>query len=278
MKIEHAVHMRPALRLRWLTIACFEVQIGDFSIVIDPCIAASKRAPFGPEVVEKADVLLLSHGHWDHITDIKNLMDRFGCPLLCGELTAPSMLRMLNCNPKDIYPMTSNLELDFGGAKIRALFGRHTDQRKTLEELTEKTKSNPLVNTPEMEACAFYGHMEYRNYLITAPSGMRVLFWGNDVTPAQLQMMRELRPDVALLQYTRQRPEELARMVAAGGVKVLVPHHMDLTKDESEYAPLLAALEREVHRAAPDCLVITPEKRKWYSFALTVEAESISNV
>ena len=74
MKIEHAVHMRPALRLRWLTIACFEVQIGDFSIVIDPCIAASKRAPFGPEVVEKADVLLLSHGHWDHITDIKNLM------------------------------------------------------------------------------------------------------------------------------------------------------------------------------------------------------------
>ena len=76
MKINHTINMAPQIRLRWLTIACFELQIGDFSIVIDPCIGISPRAGFGAEVVEKANVILLSHGHWDHITDIKALMEK----------------------------------------------------------------------------------------------------------------------------------------------------------------------------------------------------------
>lgn len=270
MKLEHTLTLTPQLRLRWLTIACFEVRVGDFAIVIDPCVGVSEQAPFGAEVIEKADAVLLSHGHWDHITDIRDVMDRFRCPLLCGELTAPSMLRLLNCNPRDVYPMSANLELDFGGAKIRALFGRHTNQHKTLRELTDASAGNPLIDSPEMEACNFYGHMEYRNYLITAPSGMKVLFWGNDVTAEQLNMVRELRPDVALLQYTRQKPEELAQMVAAGNIKVLIPHHMDLVKTEEEYNPLIDVLEQEVHKVAPDCLVITPERLKWYNFGMAV--------
>lgn len=270
MKVEHSLTLPPQLSLRWLTIACFEVRIGDFAIVIDPCIGASERAPFGAEVVEKADVVLLSHAHWDHITDIKDIMDRFHCPLLCGELSAPAMLRLVGCNPRDVYPVSANLELDFGGARIRGLFGRHVDQRKTLAELTEQTLRNPLVNSPEMEACSFYGHMEYRNYLITAPSGLKVLFWGNSATPDQLDIVRQLRPDVALLQYTRQTPQELAQMVAAGNIKVLIPHHMDLFKDEEEYNPLIDVLEQEVHKVAPECLIITPERLKWYHFGMAV--------
>lgn len=99
---------------------------------------------------------------------------------------------------------------------------------------------------------------------------MKVLFWGNDVTVEQLNMVRELRPDVALLQYTRQKPEELAQMVAAGNIKVLIPHHMDLVKTEEEYNPLIDVLEQEVHKVAPDCLVITPERLKWYNFGMAV--------
>ncbi len=270
MKIDKPIHLAPRLRLRWLTIACFEIRIGDFSIVIDPCIGVSTRAPFGPEVIEKTDVILLSHGHWDHITDIKALVEKNDCPVLCGELTAPALLRYLNCNPRNVYPVTPNLELDFGGAKIRALFGKHCNQHKTLQELTERSRNSPIIDTPEMLECGFYGHMEYRNYLITDPSGLKVLFWGNDVDPFQLNAVRQLQPDIALLQYTRQPPEKLAQMVAAGNIKVLIPHHMDLFKDEAEYNPQIDILEREVHKVAPDCLVITPERLKWYSFGMSV--------
>ena len=270
MKINSTTLCTPELSLRWLTIACFEVRIGDFYIIIDPCIGASPRAPFGPEVIEKADLILLSHGHWDHITDIADVMNRFGCPLLCGEMTAPAMLRLLDANPTYIYPMTPNLELDFGPCRVKALFGRHVTQGKRLSEKNEQARTNQWIDSPEMEECNFYGHLEYRNYLITTPSGMKVLFWGNDVTPSQLAIIRELQPDIALLQYTRQKAEDLAQMAAAGGVKVLIPHHMDLFKDEEVYNPLIDQLEQEVRRAAPNCLTITPERLKWYRFGMSV--------
>lgn len=273
MIINETVSLRPAVRLRWLTIACFEIQIGDFAIVIDPCVGVSTRAPFGAEVIEKADVILLSHAHWDHTTDIKYVMDKFGCPLLCPELSAPSVLRMLDCNPNAVYPISANLELDFGGAKIRGLFGRHTNQKKTLAELTERVNSNPVIDTPEMKEANFFGHLEYRNYLITAPSGLKILFWGNNATPEQLNIMRELKPDIAILQFTGQRPEEVAAMVKAGGAKVLIPHHMDLKKDDDVYAPLLVELEKTVHETSPDCLMITPERLKWYNIGFQVSAE-----
>ena len=79
--------LRPEVSIRWLTIACFEIRVGDFRIVIDPCIGESPRAPFGPEVIEGADIVLLSHTHWDHITDLAYVMEKFHCPVLCGELS-----------------------------------------------------------------------------------------------------------------------------------------------------------------------------------------------
>ena len=33
--------LRPEVSIRWLTIACFEIRVGDFRIVIDPCIGYS---------------------------------------------------------------------------------------------------------------------------------------------------------------------------------------------------------------------------------------------
>ena len=113
--------LRPEVSIRWLTIACFEIRVGDFRIVIDPCIGESPRAPFGPEVIEGADIVLLSHTHWDHITDLAYVMEKFHCPVLCGELSAPALIEMLNANPHDVYPVTPNLELDFGGAGARAV-------------------------------------------------------------------------------------------------------------------------------------------------------------
>lgn len=92
---------------------------------------------FGPEVIEGADIVLLSHTHWDHITDLAYVMEKFHCPVLCGELSAPALIEMLNANPHDVYPVTPNLELDFGGARVRALFARHTNQHCTHADLTD---------------------------------------------------------------------------------------------------------------------------------------------
>lgn len=265
-------HVVPQISIRWLTIACFEVRVGDFAIVIDPCVGASPATDFGAEVIERADLILISHGHWDHITDLEALAARCDCPILCGELTAPSLIRMLNANPARVYPMTPDLELDFGAVRVRALFARHTDQRMRLSELSRRLAENPWNDTPEKLACNFYGNLEYRNYLITAPSGLKVLFWGSNASAEQLAMARALRPDIGLMQYTKQSAEDLAALARESGMKVIFPHHMDLSQDEQTYMARVDELEKTLRAQAPGCVAIHPQRSRWYAFGLGMAA------
>ena len=173
------------IRIKWLTIACFEMQFGGTTVVSDPCIGASPNNNLTWENIENCDLITLSHCHWDHITDLPVLMEKFPHSLLLtGPLTAEPMMNWLDCNPSRIYPMDSDLELDFGGVKIRALFGRHTSLGMRPSELRQRFRNNPLiVADPVMEAMQVLGTLEYRNYLITASDGTKILIWGNDPTP-----------------------------------------------------------------------------------------------
>ena len=48
------------------------------------------------------------------------------------------------------------------------------------------------------------------------------MFWGSNATPEQLGIIRELKPDIAIMQFTKQTPEDLAAMAEAGGIPVIL--------------------------------------------------------
>ena len=122
------------------------------------------------------------------------------------------------------------------------------------------------------EYCGNFGDLEYRDYLITTPGGLKIMFWGSNATLEQLGIIRELKPDIAIMQFTKQTPEDLAAMAEAGSVKVLIPHHMDLAMSEDVYLPRIEEMERAVHARVPGCTVITPERLRWYHMGLSVWA------
>ena len=99
---------------------------------------------------------------------------------------------------------------------------------------------------------------------------------GTQLTPGLFfelfRIIRELKPDIAIMQFTKQTPEDLAAMAEAGGVKVLIPHHMDLAMSEDVYLPRIEEMERAVHARMPGCTVITPERLRWYHMGLSVWA------
>ena len=271
MEIKERVIMQPLVTLRWLSIAGYQIRTADgFTIVTDPCIAENTNVPYGEEVVEECDMMLLTHGHWDHTTGLNDIWKRFQCPLLCGELTAPWIARMTDIYPSDIYPMTPDLELDFGPVKVKALFGRHVRHTKSARELEEILKNRPGGNAPANIESNFYGNLEYRNWLVTLKSGLKIMIWGNNVRNEQLEIVKKIQPDIGIFQFTAQRPEDLAKMCAAGHVKVLFPHHMDLKRKEEEYLPLLEKLTDVMKEQSPETLVVTPEHLKWYDVGLTV--------
>lgn len=252
------------IRIKWLTVTCFEMQLGDTTIVSDPFIGLSPNNDLTYEAVEKCDFITLSHCHWDHITDIKPLMEKFHAPLLTGTLTAGPMLQWLDVNPSFIYPMDAGLELDFETVKIKALFGRHTSLGTTYSQQREHFHKNPtLLADPLMESFQPLGTLEYRNFLYTCPDGTKILMWGNDPTYSQRMLCKAEKPDIAIVQLSKQDPVEMAEFVAAIGSKVVIPHHMDLKKTREEYMPRVLQFREEYLARVPDGRFLIPENGKW---------------
>ena len=122
------------LEIKWLSVTCFELKFGGITVVTDPYITECVGTDMTWEAIEKCDIICLTHAHWDHITDIPRLVEKFHPLIMCGEQTAMPLARWLDYTPSRIYPMYPNQELDFDDVKIKALYGRHTDLKKGFKD------------------------------------------------------------------------------------------------------------------------------------------------
>ena len=216
--------------IKWLAVTSFEMRFGDFTVVTDPYITECEGTDLDYNAVEKCDAICLSHAHWDHITDIPRLCEKYKPIILCGDNTALPVAKWLNYNPSLVYPMYPDTELDFGKVKIRALYGRHTNLTNKINDAVEQVKALSLCKQDlGMANLQELGYFEYRNFLFTTPNGTKILLWGNDPTVEQLNMCKALKPDIAIIQHSKnpEMAKKKAEFVAQLGCKVLIPHHHD---------------------------------------------------
>ena len=253
------------IRIKWFTVASFEIEKDGHHIVTDPFITLSDNSPCTWEDVEQCDIFTLSHAHWDHITDIPVLMDKFPeAPLLTGSMTALPLIYWGNLIPQHVWPMDANLELDFSWVKVKALFGRHVDFSEKASNLESQLRRKPFVDRA-MGDMQMLGTTEYRNFLFTYPDGLKVLIWGNDFSEVQKNIVSEVHPDIAIIQSTKQLKDipGYIDFVKRSGCKVVIPHHMDLKKPYEEYIPALTDLAAELKKAVPGLEFVLPRYNKW---------------
>jgi L-ascorbate metabolism protein UlaG (beta-lactamase superfamily) len=70
-----------AVDIRWLGHAAFELKSGGANVVIDPFLTGNPSAAVGPDDLEP-DVILLTHGHPDHIGDTVDIAKRTGATVV----------------------------------------------------------------------------------------------------------------------------------------------------------------------------------------------------
>ena len=257
--------MYEKIRMRWLTVASFEMQLGNTRVVTDPFITDSPATDLTWEDIDQCDIITVTHAHWDHVTDIPQLMKKFNSKLLVGELTLLPMARWLDCNAHYIYPMNPGVALDFGDVKVTGLYGHHTNLKATVSELEERMKNRPLFDKfPGLLETQVIGTLEYRNYLFTLPSGKTIFVWGGAPTIEQRNMFKGLNPDVAILQLSGYEPAAVAQMGADIGARVIIPHHMDLSKTPEEYLPRVEALGVEFKKLVPEGEVVFHPQGEWF--------------
>ena len=250
--------------VKWLAVSSFEMKFQNLTVVTDPYITECVGTDLTWEAVENCDMICLGHAHWDHITDIPRLVEKFGPKILCGDQTAMPLARWLNYTPSRIYPMYPDTELDFGDVKIRALYGRHIDLKKGFRDLCDYLAENELCkNDPGLASVQAVGSMEYRNFLFALPNGTRVLIWGNEPSVEQVNICKACKPDIAIIQRSVDpaQVKEKAEFAAAIGCKVLIPHHHDFRGVDDP--AVVERFKEEFLRLVPDGVFVTPKHGEW---------------
>ena len=70
-----------AVDVTWLGQSAFLLEAGGTTVLTDPFLSGNPKASVGPDDVEP-DVILLTHGHGDHLGDTVEIAKRTGAPVL----------------------------------------------------------------------------------------------------------------------------------------------------------------------------------------------------
>jgi L-ascorbate metabolism protein UlaG (beta-lactamase superfamily) len=72
-----------SVKITWLGHSCFLVEAEGKRLLVDPFLTGNDAAPVKAEDVE-ADFILLTHGHFDHVSDAPSIAKRTGATVLCN--------------------------------------------------------------------------------------------------------------------------------------------------------------------------------------------------
>lgn len=207
-------------------------------ILIDPFIEQNPKFPKGYQLPEKIDLLLLTHGHFDHVAD------------------AATVARKHNATVVAIYELVAWLQSkgvkDGVGMNIGGSY-RHGDVTITL---TEARHSSGIQDGDKV----IYGG-EPAGFVIAVDNGPVLYHSGDTSLFSDMQLIRELHhPDVAMLpigDHFTMGPKAAAVATRYLGAKTVLPIHF------GTFPPLTGTpetLEKELSGAGVEVLHTSPGK------------------
>lgn len=231
-------------KIRWMTNASFQISACNTSIVTDPCLLQSSYKGFTRPFFGQVDYVALSHLHWDHVTELKDVLQDFSPAVFTGVQGSERLAEYLDMNTSFLFPMYPDQELDMGEFSVKAFYNRHANVKLPYSQQEKKCQSYDFMpQYPGLERLQGIGGLEMYSYLFTFQNGFKVLFWGGNISRNQMTTLRGIKPDVALMQFSKQSTQGLCDLATAIEPKVLIPHHHDLKTPLSEAQPRLEELK-----------------------------------
>ena len=218
---------------------------GGLEVLLDPWLR-NPRSPIAPDGIERCDVMLVSHGHFDHLGgDVGNL----------GESDAVAIAR----RTRPTWPCIHELSLwlarqlpDAGDAIVGMNKGGTVDVDGIKFTMTHALHSGGFIQ--DGAGIVYLG--DPAGYVIEFENGTKVYASGDTAAFGDMELIgRYLEPDVAILpigDHFTMGPRQAAVALELLGVRRCVPCH---------YAtfPLLAGTPEELREHAPGVEVLAVE-------------------
>jgi L-ascorbate metabolism protein UlaG (beta-lactamase superfamily) len=200
-----------ATELTWLGHAAFRLDTsGGKRVYVDPFLNGNPTCPASEVEPERCDLILLTHGHDDHVGDTVALAQRFGCPVVAVvELRGWLSTQGLPQNPAHAANKGGTVEVN----EVRITF----------------TDANHSSSTFDDASGSFVYLGEPAGLVVEPNGGPKVYFAGDTNVFGDMQLIgRIYAPDVAVLpigdHYTM-GPREAAVAVELLGARRVLPCH-----------------------------------------------------
>ena len=217
------------IKLTWLGHSTFRMETPAGKVVmIDPWVMGNPKCPEAEKKVKRVDVMLCTHGHFDHIGDAVEIAKQHN-PAVVGifELCA----WMEKKGVKNTSPMNKGGSQTAGDIKVTMV---HADHSCGISDGDEILYGG--------EACG---------YVIEFDNGVKIYHAGDTAVFGDMAIIRELHaPDIAMLpigDHFVMSPREAAYACGLLKAKTVIPMHYGtfpaLTGTPAELQKLVSGLE-----------------------------------
>jgi len=206
------------LAVRWTGYSNFELAFGSQVVLLDAYFDRGSTYPplgFTASDVVRANVILIGHGHHDHMADAASIAVRTGATVVGAPVTTEKLLtQRVAASQVHTVVGKGGERLRFEGFTVEPILGRHgdppADVRTAFGEALQRTAPKPTAEqAAEQRAIRERGTSDPRittegtiAYVITLDNGFRIAYrdTGGAVTDIERTAMARIgRVDLALM-------------------------------------------------------------------------------
>jgi L-ascorbate metabolism protein UlaG (beta-lactamase superfamily) len=193
--------------ITWLGHAAFKITSpGGKVVMIDPWLSGNPACPDHLKAVERCDLILVTHGHFDHLGDTVPLAQQTGATVI------------------GIFELATYLQ----GKGVKSASGMNKGGTQVVDGI-KVTMVHAIHSCGALEGENIVYTGEPAGYVVELENGFKVYHAGDTAVFSDMRLIGEIyRPDLALLpigDYYVMSPKEAAHAVRLLGVRRIVPMH-----------------------------------------------------
>ena len=219
------------VKLTWLGHATFRVETpGGKTVLVDPWVMGNPSCPESERNVKKVDVMLCTHGHFDHIGDAVAIAKQHN-PTVVGIFELCAWLEKKGA--KHISPMNKGGTQKVGDLRITMVHAEHSCGIQEGDQIVYGG-----------EACG---------YVMAFENGVKIYHAGDTCVFGDMQIIRELyAPEIVMLpigDHFTMSPREAAYACGLLKPKTVIPMHFGTF-------PLLTGTPGELKKLVKDAEIL----------------------